>query len=74
MNNSDDENAEGYLNEGYSLRQSQKYIESLELFDKALNLYPNNAKAWKNRGEALMGLKSYVKAIHIKGNETCMHS
>ena len=39
------------------------YDEQLAAFEKAIELDPNNAEAWFNKGYALAGLKRYDEAI-----------
>ena len=41
-----------WVNKGIVLGKSGNYKESIECFDKALELDPKNAIAWKNKGIA----------------------
>jgi tetratricopeptide (TPR) repeat protein len=56
-----------------------KYIEALELFDKAASLDPNNGKAWYNKallcytlGKYEESYKCILKALSI--NPSCEHA
>ncbi len=46
-------NAEKYVAEGVSLYNQGKYDASLEKFEKAINIDPNNVHAWNGKGLAL---------------------
>ena len=40
-----------------------KYEEAIKYYDKAIELDPNNADAWNNKGLALYNLGKYEEAI-----------
>ena len=48
--------APAWSNLGELFRRLERYDESLEALDKAIQLDPNLADAWRNRGEALRAL------------------
>ena len=45
----------------------KKYERAIECFDKALEINPNFAEAWSNKGSALDGLGRYKEAVESKG-------
>ena len=50
------------LNDGIKLLNEEKYDASLEFFDKALELDPNYANAWYNKGFILFNIGNYNEA------------
>lgn len=61
-----------YLNRGTNLLSKQPET-ALDRFERALSLQPNNARAWKGRGDALFNLErlraaltSYDKALQLQ--------
>jgi len=61
-----------YLSIAYSYGEKKEYEKSLEFYNKALELDPNNDEAWNNKGWILgelnryeEALKCYEKAIEI---------
>jgi tetratricopeptide (TPR) repeat protein len=55
--------ADTLLDKGAALFSLGRYEEAIEYFDRAIELDPNNAKAWDNKGSALYGLGRYEKAF-----------
>ncbi|MGQ0795002.1 MAG: tetratricopeptide repeat protein [Nitrosopumilaceae archaeon] len=54
---------ENFLQKGKSLVQDGKYDEALNLFEKALELYPDDNRLWNQKGVALRSLGRYNEAI-----------
>lgn len=60
---------------GVIAAQTEKFDQALVLIDRAIQIDPNNAVAWNNRGNALralnrpqLAIESYNKAIALKGD------
>lgn len=56
-------NAVSLNEQALTLGQNGKYTKALELLNKAIELDPNYAKVYSNRGNAYICLKQYTKAI-----------
>lgn len=56
-------NAEEYIFEGIKLTKEQKHEEALELFNKAIEINPSLAVAWKHRGRTKFNLGDAQGAI-----------
>jgi len=52
-----------WYNKGLDFGKSGKYEKAIECFDKAIELNPNFAWAYNNRGTAHYYLKEYEKAV-----------
>ena len=52
-----------YLQLGNSFASNESYEKALDSYDKAIEIQPNYADAWNNRGLALSNLSKYQKAI-----------
>jgi tetratricopeptide (TPR) repeat protein len=50
------------LNDGIELLNQEKYEDSIECFDKALELDPNYENAWYNKGYTLCNIGNYLEA------------
>jgi tetratricopeptide (TPR) repeat protein len=50
------------LNDGIKLLNQKKYDDSIECFEKALELDPNYEKAWCNKGYTLLNIGNYIEA------------
>ncbi|MCG8361917.1 MAG: tetratricopeptide repeat-containing serine protease family protein [Pseudanabaenales cyanobacterium] len=55
--------ANGLVDEADGLRNQKKYEESLALYEEALQLAPNKAKAWFGKGYSLDELGRYEEAL-----------
>ena len=69
--------AEEFLQKGYLLAYNGDYASAIKLYDKAIKLNPNLAKAYYNRGHVKYDLKDYegavkdcLKAIALDNNMT----
>ena len=62
----DPQNAETWINKGWSLGQLQlgRHEEAIHRLDKALELDPQNGKAWNNKGRSLGSLDRHEEAAH----------
>ena len=58
-----DHNIDKYYNEGVHYTEQGWWKESIEKFDKAIELDPNFAMAYNNRGNAYYTLEQYQRAI-----------
>jgi tetratricopeptide (TPR) repeat protein len=54
--------AEEWFNEGLALQDQGKYDESIQDYDKAIEINPNATGTWYNKGVALVGLGKYNEA------------
>ncbi len=50
------------FNYGFALHGLERWNDSIEYFDRVLNLKPDDCKAWKYRGDSLMMLGKYEEA------------
>ncbi len=50
------------LNDGIKLLNQKKYEDSIECFEKALELDPNYENAWYNKGYILLNMGNYLEA------------
>jgi len=57
--------ANDWNNKGYDLYKQGKYNESIEAYDKALEIYPNQTLYLRYKGNALYNLKEYKKALEV---------
>jgi len=55
--------ANDLLVEGKRLHDAGKYEEAVASYDKAIEIKPEFADVWNNKGEALRVLKKYEEAI-----------
>lgn len=55
--------AQQVINNASRLLKQKKYIESLEAFNKVIEIEPDNHTAWCKKGIALIYLKQYEEAI-----------
>jgi tetratricopeptide (TPR) repeat protein len=55
--------ASTWLDKGYSLSEKGKYFESIECFDKAIEIDPTNAAIWFQKGYSLAKIGKYREAI-----------
>src|SRR5260370_10180099 len=51
---------------------AQRYEEALSMFEKALQLNPNNAYAWCKKGDSLLALKRYEEALAACKQSICI--
>jgi tetratricopeptide (TPR) repeat protein len=57
------ETAGEWNNKGFDLGKAGEYEKAIECFDKAIELNPNAALAYNNRGNAYKDLGQYERAI-----------
>lgn len=69
-------NASDYLDLGNAEYRRKSYQKAMEYYDKEIELKPDDAKAWVNKGAALGRLgrreeavKAFDKAIHLKPDD-----
>ena len=60
-----DNSAKDWNDKGYALYQQGKYNESIEAYDNALEIYPNQTLYLLNKGNALYNLEEYEKALEV---------
>jgi tetratricopeptide (TPR) repeat protein len=67
-----EETAESWLKEGYSLSANGSYEQALQAYDKSIQIDPNNELAWINKANVLLRLNrtneatdAYHKALDI---------
>jgi tetratricopeptide (TPR) repeat protein len=51
------------VKQGQELLESENYQEAIDSFDRAIEIDPNNADSWSNRGFTLSKLNKYQEAI-----------
>jgi tetratricopeptide (TPR) repeat protein len=51
------------IDKGTTLKNFKKYDEALQIFEKVLEIEPENAQAWHNKGIILGILKKYNEAM-----------
>lgn len=75
LNISSDQVAQLWNKKGLIYRKAGKLVESIECYDKALEIDPSNAAAWSNKARALdemsmlpEALKCYKKALQLNPN------
>ncbi|CAD8158117.1 unnamed protein product [Paramecium octaurelia] len=56
-------NFEEIFDTGVALQNLQKYQESIESFDKAISINPQNDRVWNHKGSALHDLQKFKEAI-----------
>ncbi len=52
-----------WLNEGNEHFRNKRYDEALKAFDRAIKIYPDDAKFYINKGNVLRELKRYIEAL-----------
>jgi len=55
--------ARQWFNEGYTLADSQRYLEAVTAYDEAIKLQPNEGTFYINKGFALRNLRKYEEAL-----------
>ena len=55
--------ANDYVEQGKALYFEGRYDEAMTSYDKAIQIEPDNAKAWFSKGAALMNLQRYEEAF-----------
>lgn len=75
LNISPEQVAQLWNKKGLIYRKAGKLVESIECYDKALEIQPSNAAAWSNKARALdemnmlpEALKCYKKALQLNPN------
>ncbi|AVB77074.1 tetratricopeptide repeat protein [Methanococcus maripaludis] len=58
-----DQNPEEYYLEGVLQYDAGNYTESIDLFEKAIQLDPEESKYWLMKGKALYNLERYEEAV-----------
>ncbi|WP_231288456.1 tetratricopeptide repeat protein [Methanococcus maripaludis] len=58
-----DQNPEEYYSEGIMQYNAGNYTESIDLFEKAIQLNPEESKYWLMKGEALYNLERYEESV-----------
>ncbi|MBA2868429.1 tetratricopeptide repeat protein [Methanococcus maripaludis] len=58
-----DQNPEEYYSEGVLQYDAGNYTESIDLFEKAIQLDPEESKYWLMKGKALYNLERYEEAV-----------
>ncbi|BAP61440.1 hypothetical protein MMKA1_13230 [Methanococcus maripaludis KA1] len=58
-----DQNPEEYYSEGVLQYDDGNYSESIDLFEKAIQLNPEESKYWLMKGKALYNLERYEEAV-----------
>src|SRR5690606_17960745 len=67
------ETSVNWFMKGYDLCQQEKYNESLEAYDKALELNSSDFEAWNNRGINLGLLGNYDEALRSFQNAVALN-
>ena len=57
--------AKEWNNKGYSLFKEGKYNESIEAYNEALKIYPNNTVYLQFKGDALFNIGNYTGALEV---------
>ncbi|WP_459201011.1 tetratricopeptide repeat protein [Methanococcus sp. CF] len=58
-----DQDPEKYYSEGLLQYDAGNYTESIDLFDNAIQLNPEESKYWLMKGKALYNLERYEEAV-----------